>query len=1171
MREKFWGMGIIFLIASFLIAGELIAVFTDDSNDAGEFGGGTFEDTQWDAGNGWVELDATGLTNGTATFTSRIIDASSSIPWNTFSWVTEQPTFKPLPNNEGVESDYGADNVDMTDNVWLFHLDESSVDGTAGEVTEDSGGGNDAQTVSMSDANIMTGQFGNAYSFDGSADYIELPLVGTGIQGSNEVSVAAWVKWESGGTGTSHIYNESYNNTGVRFSLNITADGQLKMSYRNNDAGGVIYVESGLDDLVPEDEWHHVAGTWNADNDEQKLYIDGSLVATEANGANNFPGNDAAKIRLGKAGTTANNFKGLMDEVAVFTKELTADQVSDMYQRGAIAAKFQVRSCDDALCAGESFEGPSNSTTAYYTEFATSTTSTPSFSLDVGNNRYFQYQAIFTTASSTLSPYLQSVSVVEGNSTPSTTLNLVSNVQDGAGTVSFSMNIDDADDDTLKVKVRYKEGADCSSLVGANTTTLTGFPLGLNSFALTQDNNEANGYQIGNIVTNLGEEFLSFSWDSSADVPAADGTYCAFVTPNDGTADGSTVSSTVVLDNVAPTQPGNLTMSSTGTVNATLAFPVVKSNDTNFSEYRLFFRAGSDTVVQTDDSIDQFTDINLADSNFNGAASIVLSSIDFGQTTIATNSQYSANLFVYDQYGNTNSSSAQLTFYTLADAPGQPSLGSPAAQTLDVTIDVATNNSTTAYAIFNSTTGQYVQANGSLGAVAVYQTTTTWDTPTVTGLATNTAYIFNTIARNGDNVKTATSSDSASVYTAAAVPSISTAVADSSSQITVSWGANNNPNGTEYYVVDANDPTRNSGWIEDLSYAFTNLTAGTAYTFNVKARNSDNVETAVSANISATTAAGASSSSNGGIVASSPFGGLSSGDSFAPVDATMRESKEEPGDHEAVFRFEPFEHIRAVAISEDPSFEGVPYERYGRELMYEPSDDYDGGVVYVRFLSETGATATVTVTIDNWNRDKATCALQVGGAFKSTDSSAVYYITDKCTKRPFTQPRIFFSYFVSWNDVAEVDQDRLDAIPLDPLGFMPWGERYEPLSGTLVKTVTDPKVYLLMGAQRYWISNEDTFRLLGYAWDWIEDVTDEFLEKYETAEELTEGTLFPEGALFRSLDDPRVYQVERNTETNILESRYIRSEAALDLLEYRKDRIPRTTLEFNYPEGDDIF
>jgi hypothetical protein len=73
---------------------------------------------------------------------------------------------------------------------------------------------------------------------------------------------------------------------------------------------------------------------------------------------------------------------------------------------------------------------------------------------------------------------------------------------------------------------------------------------------------------------------------------------------------------------------------------------------------------------------------------------------------------------------------------------------------LDVAVNVNGNPSSTEFAIYETSTGNYVQADGTLGATAVWQTATTWGTKTVTGLSASTPYTFEVNARNGANVET---------------------------------------------------------------------------------------------------------------------------------------------------------------------------------------------------------------------------------------------------------------------------------------------------------------------------------------------------------------------------------------------------------------------------------
>lgn len=100
-------------------------------------------------------------------------------------------------------------------------------------------------------------------------------------------------------------------------------------------------------------------------------------------------------------------------------------------------------------------------------------------------------------------------------------------------------------------------------------------------------------------------------------------------------------------------------------------------------------------------------------------------------------------------------SSPDIRAWTLALPPLPPVLGGATATSLNVSIDTGDGNpANTGYAIYCDTTGQWVQANGTLGEDAVYQTPAGWGTRSVTGLAPNRHYTFTVVARNGAGVET---------------------------------------------------------------------------------------------------------------------------------------------------------------------------------------------------------------------------------------------------------------------------------------------------------------------------------------------------------------------------------------------------------------------------------
>jgi hypothetical protein len=108
-----------------------------------------------------------------------------------------------------------------------------------------------------------------------------------------------------------------------------------------------------------------------------------------------------------------------------------------------------------------------------------------------------------------------------------------------------------------------------------------------------------------------------------------------------------------------------------------------------------------------------------------------------------------------DDYGNTVTSENLADVFVKPFTPPAPSVNTPTASSVRITVNKhASEASGLNYAIYEVLTGQYVQANGTLGAGAVWQAIATWGTDTVTGLTSPVAqYSFKTKSRNSmDNL-----------------------------------------------------------------------------------------------------------------------------------------------------------------------------------------------------------------------------------------------------------------------------------------------------------------------------------------------------------------------------------------------------------------------------------
>jgi hypothetical protein len=94
------------------------------------------------------------------------------------------------------------------------------------------------------------------------------------------------------------------------------------------------------------------------------------------------------------------------------------------------------------------------------------------------------------------------------------------------------------------------------------------------------------------------------------------------------------------------------------TNSVTLAFGA-HSSDTNFKEYRIYYKIGTSSVNENDSFWGSSSDSNLGHANFNGAATTTISGLTPGK-------YYTFRIWAYDKFGNEASSSGELTVHLIS-------------------------------------------------------------------------------------------------------------------------------------------------------------------------------------------------------------------------------------------------------------------------------------------------------------------------------------------------------------------------------------------------------------------------------------------------------------------------------------------------------------------------
>ena len=201
--------------------------------------------------------------------------------------------------------------------VALWHFDES--DGT---IAPDSSGTNDGTLTNMDDLTCwVSGMFGQALSFDGGDDYVDL-----GNNVFSNVNLAAytfeaWIKIASLDGVERRIFDDE---GGLRPDL--SSANRLRAVHWD---GAVRIVEWATSPSV--DTWYYVVQRY--DGSYLRLYINGSEVGNPVSCGAWTPDSYDRAVRIGASWhpTSGRHWKGLIDEVRIWDRALSGAEIAYNY------------------------------------------------------------------------------------------------------------------------------------------------------------------------------------------------------------------------------------------------------------------------------------------------------------------------------------------------------------------------------------------------------------------------------------------------------------------------------------------------------------------------------------------------------------------------------------------------------------------------------------------------------------------------------------------------------------------------------------------------------------------------------------------------------------------------------------------------------------------------
>lgn len=194
------------------------------------------------------------------------------------------------------------------------------------------------------DATYGTDRDGNsnaAFSFDGTGDYASAGDV-LDQDGATAFSGASWIYFNSSASGSDIILGKHGSSSGSNatcylFYIN-GGTGQLYILLRSDALTGDLILVQATNTLSA-DTWHHVAFTYDGSKTAAgtKLFIDG-IEETPTGVTDNLSGSisNTDEFQVGARNTGSNQlyWDGLIDDIRIIPYELTAEQVSHIFNGG---------------------------------------------------------------------------------------------------------------------------------------------------------------------------------------------------------------------------------------------------------------------------------------------------------------------------------------------------------------------------------------------------------------------------------------------------------------------------------------------------------------------------------------------------------------------------------------------------------------------------------------------------------------------------------------------------------------------------------------------------------------------------------------------------------------------------------------------------------------------
>ena len=202
-----------------------------------------------------------------------------------------------------------------------------------GNAIDASGNGNNGTVNGAIITTDRNGVANSAYNFDGVNDYIQVPVLSS-INNASQISISAWINKTTNQIGTYFGHWSSTTQTTVPIGIT-----QSINSNSNFGMGMIGGSETTSNASINLNTWQHITLVYNGANtsgSKLALYINGVFVEFLAdsvipNTSGNISNNSFIGANSGYLNQIYQYFKGKIDDIGVWNRVLTAQEISNLY------------------------------------------------------------------------------------------------------------------------------------------------------------------------------------------------------------------------------------------------------------------------------------------------------------------------------------------------------------------------------------------------------------------------------------------------------------------------------------------------------------------------------------------------------------------------------------------------------------------------------------------------------------------------------------------------------------------------------------------------------------------------------------------------------------------------------------------------------------------------